>query len=155
MENAESENRPLNWPTDRLPLNLPAGKKKTYSHQQIKITENVKKKLIEQKEITRAISIRQPYVEQILRGEKTIEYRTRKTNIRERVYLYASLTKETDEDLPTGLIVGSVEIVDCTGYEGNYEWHLASPKRLKKYLKPTNQPQPCFWRPQFNQEKVP
>lgn len=41
--------------------------------------------------ITRAISIRQPFVELILRGLKKREYRSKPTNIRERVYLYASL----------------------------------------------------------------
>src|SRR5437868_6906819 len=40
--------------------------------------------------ILRAISIRQPWVELILRGEKKEEYRSRPTTIRERVYLYAS-----------------------------------------------------------------
>lgn len=46
--------------------------------------------MTEQK-ITRAISIRQPYVEMILRGVKKVEYRSQVTHIRERVYLYASL----------------------------------------------------------------
>ena len=39
----------------------------------------------------RALSVRQPYAELILRGEKKIEYRSKPTNIRERVYLYAFL----------------------------------------------------------------
>lgn len=39
----------------------------------------------------RALSIRQPFVELILRGDKTIEYRSRPTRIvGERFYLYAS-----------------------------------------------------------------
>jgi len=39
----------------------------------------------------RALSIRQPYAEMILRGEKTIEYRSRPTKIiGERFYIYAS-----------------------------------------------------------------
>jgi len=39
----------------------------------------------------RALSIRQPYAELILRGEKTIEYRSRSTKISgERFYIYAS-----------------------------------------------------------------
>ncbi|MCH8823433.1 MAG: ASCH domain-containing protein [Planctomycetes bacterium] len=39
----------------------------------------------------RALSIRQPYAELILRGEKTIEYRSRPTKIiGERFYIYAS-----------------------------------------------------------------
>lgn len=110
-------------------------------------------------EIERAISIRQPYVEAILRGEKKIEYRSRRARIRERVYIYASLKPEDPDEFdyygydidacPRGVIVGSVEIVDCTGEDGEYEIHLANPKRLKTFLKPTNQPQPMFWRPQF------
>ena len=40
-----------------------------------------------EKGVTRAISIRQPWVEQILIGKKRAEYRDRPTNIRERVYL--------------------------------------------------------------------
>jgi hypothetical protein len=40
--------------------------------------------------IIRAISIRQPFEEQILRGDKKWEYRSLDTKIRERVYLSAS-----------------------------------------------------------------
>jgi hypothetical protein len=46
----------------------------------------------------RALSIRQPYAEQSLRGNKKIEYRGRPTNIRERMYIYASLTPGDAED---------------------------------------------------------
>jgi hypothetical protein len=112
-----------------------------------------------QSNINRAISIRQPYVEAILDGKKKIEYRSRKTNIRERVYLYASLKPQEEsefnefgykrEECPRGAIVGTVEIVDCTGFDGDYEIHLANPKRLETFLKPKNQPQPMFWRPVF------
>jgi hypothetical protein len=110
---------------------------------------------------TRAISIRQPYVEMILRGIKKAEYRSQLTHIRERVYLYASL-KPGDEKyydqlgvepgtLPTGLIVGTVEIVDCKYrlLRSDYQWILANPQRLKTPLKPERQPQPVFFKP-FN-----
>jgi hypothetical protein len=40
----------------------------------------------------KALSIRQPHAEQILRGKKKIEYRNMPTNKRERVYIYASKT---------------------------------------------------------------
>ena len=41
----------------------------------------------------RALSIRQPYAELILRGVKTIEYRSRRTRIiGERFYIYAART---------------------------------------------------------------
>src|SRR3954466_3172436 len=42
----------------------------------------------------RALSIRQPYAELILRGIKTVEYRTRPTSIlSERFHIYAPLKK--------------------------------------------------------------
>jgi ASCH domain len=40
--------------------------------------------------LKRALSIRQPFVEMILIGKKTAEFRSKKTHKRERVYLYAS-----------------------------------------------------------------
>ena len=105
----------------------------------------------------RALSIRQPYAEQILRGKKQFEYRGRPTNIRERVYIYASLTpgyledweemKMQPGDLPTGVLVGTVEIKDCTGKPGDYEWHLAKPERLQRKLKPKEHPQPAWFYP--------
>ena len=105
----------------------------------------------------RALSIRQPYVEQILRGKKKVEYRSRSTNIRERVYIYASMNPGVTEaweeiklqpgDLPTGVLVGTVEITDCTGKPGDYEWHLAKPERLKRNLKPKKHPQPAWFYP--------
>ncbi len=90
--------------------------------------------------ITRAISIRQPFVEQILAGTKKYEYRSRLTRIRERVYLYVSKTPADDHywrlagltpgDLPTGRIVGTVEIVDCLWIEreGRYGFKLEDPR---------------------------
>jgi hypothetical protein len=105
----------------------------------------------------RALSIRQPYAEQILQGTKKIEYRSRPTNIRERVYIYASMTPGNDDDFakmharpgdfPVGVLVGTVEIVDCTGEEGDYHWHLAKPERLSNPIKPDNHPQPAWFYP--------
>jgi hypothetical protein len=105
----------------------------------------------------RALSIRQPYAEQILRGQKKMEYRSRPTNIRESVYIYASLTPGDPDDfrkmniqpgeLPTGLLVGTVEIVDCIGSLGNYSWILENPKRLQCGLKPLKHPQPVWFYP--------
>lgn len=105
----------------------------------------------------RALSIRQLYAEQILRGKKKVEYRSRSTNIRGRVYIYASLTrgdprdfrkmKIRSGDLPTGILVGTVEIIDCTGEDRDYEWHLAKPERISQVLKPKNHPQPVWFYP--------
>lgn len=105
----------------------------------------------------RALSIRQPYAEQILRGKKRIEYRSLPTKIRGRVYIYASLTpgdaqdframKAQSGDFPSGMLVGTVEIVDCIGEPGDYRWHLARPERLPQPLKPENHPQPVWFYP--------
>ncbi|MGK5085373.1 ASCH domain-containing protein [Bdellovibrionota bacterium FG-1] len=107
----------------------------------------------------RAISIRQPYVEGILRGTKRFEYRSRPTKIRGVVYLYASMSPGPEEfwkklkvspgDLPTGVIVGTVEIVDCKYFEEDecYGYALKNPKRFEKALKAKNHPQPCWFFP--------
>ncbi|NJM10413.1 MAG: ASCH domain-containing protein [Bdellovibrionaceae bacterium] len=104
----------------------------------------------------RAISIQQPFVEMILNGKKKYEYRSRQTHIRGRVYLYASKNKARliehghgVDRFARGVIVGSVEIVDCREFDrGDYfGYKLRRPKRYKKHLKPKFQPQPCFFFP--------
>jgi hypothetical protein len=110
----------------------------------------------------RAISIRQPYAELILRGTKKNEFRSRPTNIRERVYIYGALRPANDPSawtkvkvpqgrLPTGAIVGTVEIVSChwNSRTNCYAYRLSKPRRLERYAYATNQPTPCFWRPKF------
>ena len=105
-----------------------------------------------------ALSIRQPFAELILRGEKTIEYRSLRTKRRERVYIYASKLPGDDAaswikvehapgELPTGVLVGTVEIVGCDGKSGDYHWMLARPERLRVPIKPTRMPQPMFFVP--------
>ncbi len=107
-----------------------------------------------------AISIKQPFVEQILRGQRKREYRSQPTKITGRVYLCASLKPRPEPtewrkvglaigELPTGVVVGSVEIVKCVkDRSGGYAYVLANPKRTRK-RKAKNQPQPRFWIPQF------
>lgn len=105
----------------------------------------------------RALSVCQLFAEQNIRGTKTIEYRSKSTNIRGRVYVYASKTPrpiaDWDEidmqpvDLPMGVLVGSVEVVGCPGSPSNYKWALANPRRLAKPRKPKNRPQPVWFYP--------
>jgi hypothetical protein len=107
--------------------------------------------------VTRALSVRQPYAEQIMRGVKRVEYRSQPTRIRERVYIYASLTpadeyewramKARPGDFPTGVLIGTVEVVDCTGEPDDYEWHLAAPVRLPEPIPPQRKPQPAWFVP--------
>jgi hypothetical protein len=111
--------------------------------------------------IVRAISIRQPFVEQILRGDKKWEYRSQNTNIRVRVYLYASkrpgakkdwesITSEPC-DLQVGKIVGTVEITTSRRLQdGSFAYTVENPKRLKPPRLPTNQPQPRSGGRSFN-----
>lgn len=73
-----------------------------------------------------ALSIRQPYAELILRGIKTVEYRSRPTRrIGERFYIYAAkgsrrlsaFSHQPEQkiagELPRGVIVGSAVIKSC------------------------------------------
>jgi hypothetical protein len=105
-----------------------------------------------------ALSIRQPFVEQIFRRTKKIEYRSVPTKIKGRVLIYASLKPRLEKafwrgmgkgpgDLAAGLIVGTVEIWDCRGKPGDYRWYLRKPKRLRTPWKPKRQPQPVWFRP--------
>lgn len=74
------------------------------------------------------------------------------------MYLYASLCPakapaawrrvgKRPGELPAGLIVGSVEIVDCRwdNTERSYAYILRRPVRLPRYPHPKNQPMPAFW----------
>jgi predicted RNA-binding protein with PUA-like domain len=129
-----------------------------------------------QGEPTRALSVRQPWAELIIRGDKTIEARTIRTNIRERVFIYGSLGDVDIEDqarvrreygldigsLPRGVLVGSVKIVGCRPLAVRdsraaafpvrrdneyFAWLLASPQRASELVKPTKHPQPVFFTP--------
>lgn len=110
-----------------------------------------------------ALGVKQPWAELILRGIKTLEIRSRPTNIRDRIYLYTS-KKNAQEDfalqavqahqlemdsLPTGLLVGSVEIIGCRNttaqdekascvpaeiLSGCYAWKLSQPQRFPEPL---------------------
>jgi hypothetical protein len=111
-------------------------------------------------ELNRALSVKQPIPELILTGDKTEEYRSRLTHIREWVYLYAGkkyhkefpdFSEEEAAFLPRGVIVGSVEIVGCHKDEDEdcFVWELADPVRYSKPLVPHGIPQPGFWQPKF------
>ena len=108
-----------------------------------------------------AQSIRRPYVEMILRGIKTIEYRSTQTRrIDERFYLYASQTPgradvfaELDVepgDLPTDVILCSAKITHYTPPTRQmpyWHWHLVDVKRLKRPCKQKGRPGPVWFDP--------
>jgi hypothetical protein len=112
----------------------------------------------------KALSIRQPDAEAIMRGVKPIDFRSRSTDIRGQIYIYASLWRYiaqeeakmmkmygmTDikcDDLPRGVLIGTVDIWDCTGKDRHFHWHIRNPQRAIKMLKPTNHPKSIWFDP--------
>jgi hypothetical protein len=106
-----------------------------------------------------ALGVRQPWVELILRGIKTVEVRSQDTRVRGTIYLYASrklselpaaleVARQHELDcqtLPAGLLVGSVEIADTRQARANdaaascvpasllkkqFAWELCNPQRF-------------------------
>ena len=118
--------------------------------------------LEKRKQVTgmRALSVRQPHAEAIMRGVKKDEYRSGPTKVRGRVYVYASqgrlsaadeakwmgdyrIKDVSCDDLPRGVLVGTVELHDCDGGD----WRLRKPERAKRLLKPKKRPQPVWFYP--------
>ena len=110
-----------------------------------------------------ALGVRQPWVELILRGVKTIEVRSTDTRVRGTIYLYASkkfsqlpaaldAAQKHNLDgaaLPTGLLVGSIEIfrtraarshdsaascVPSALLKAQFAWELRNPVRFPRPL---------------------
>ena len=95
--------------------------------------------------------------------KKEFEFRSWKTNIRGRVYVYATKTlSDVDpevlvelggvklEDLPRGVIAGSVAIMDCEpDTYGGWAWKLAQPTLYPQPYKVAGHVQPGFWRPKL------
>jgi hypothetical protein len=116
----------------------------------------------------RALSIRQPHAEAIMRGIKKIEFRKGPTKIQERILIYASpqrytakeestlmskygITDVSCDDLPRGVIIGSVELHDCkeTSKGGPYTWgwHVRNPEPGKMLRKPKRRPNAVWFYP--------
>lgn len=105
-----------------------------------------------------ALSIRQPWMELILQGAKTIEVRTWATQYRGELWLHAGLQSDSDalrrfnflaDNLSFGALVGKCELYDCAAFteqtwgrlrpqhlnEGDlkrqqYAWFLRNPTRI-------------------------
>lgn len=104
-----------------------------------------------------ALNVRQPFAELIVRGKRRIELRNKATFKRERIFVFASFVPDQVRafarlgmkpgDLPMGMLVGTVEIVDCIPSQVGFEWHLAGPERLDPPVKPTRPPLPVWFYP--------
>ena len=106
-----------------------------------------------------ALSVRQPWAELIVSGQKRYELRTWRTSVRGRIWIHAARTVEwpfldmagvSRASLPIGAFIGSVEIVDCVPFTTSiaeelrrdraffgdvrdvtgFAWKLAAPERL-------------------------
>lgn len=108
----------------------------------------------------RALSIRQPHAEAILRGIKSIEYRSGPTRVRGRIWIYSSQVRyPADEEeammheygiadvacaaLPRGVLLGTVDLWKCDGGH----WYIQDPRRARRLLRPTRKPQPKWFYP--------
>ena len=85
------------------------------------------------------LSIRQPYIGDIVSGEKTVEMRSWPTNHRGPLALHCSKAGlPQDRSLTRGAVVAVCEVVDCRPLEEDptlWGWHLRSVRRVK--------PHPC------------
>jgi hypothetical protein len=86
----------------------------------------------------KCLSVKQPYAYQIMTGEKPVEYRSWKVEYRGPLLITASaspsepgLVDERGAPLPNGVMVCVVELFRITGTEGDYEWHLRSPRPVR------------------------
>ncbi|HEY1417902.1 MAG TPA: ASCH domain-containing protein [Myxococcaceae bacterium] len=95
----------------------------------------------------RAITIRQPWAELIVRGEKDVENRSWRTRHRGPLLIHAGGRAHRElfgqhgvpDDAQLSAIIGLVEVVDCTQEKtsawhepGSWGWYLARPRRFKK-----------------------
>lgn len=115
----------------------------------------------------RALSVRQPHAEAIMRGIKPIEYRSGPTRVRGRIWIYSSQVRYSDGEeaammkayrikdipcdaLPRGVLLGTVDLWKCIGGD----WYVQDPQRDKRLFRPSRKPQPKWFYP-FGDEQNP
>lgn len=89
-----------------------------------------------------ALSIRQPWAEMILQGEKTIETRKWDTRFRGLFYIHSPITIDeyaceifnfNKDSLVTGAIVGKAELIDTKEYVTYYDFLYDEEKHKSKF----------------------
>ncbi|MEL4304644.1 ASCH domain-containing protein [Methanococcoides sp. LMO-2] len=93
------------------------------------------------------LAIKQPWASLVIRGLKDVELRSKNTFIRGTIAIYASrapirkkdlkwvsenyeIPPEHLHDLPTGKIIGTVNLVECKEYESDYHFKLDQSRHL-------------------------
>lgn len=109
----------------------------------------------------KALSIRQPWAELVLRGLKDVENRSWRTHHRGPLLIHASQGADEPwygdfgipEDAPRGALVGVVDVIDCMRQRtspwhsrGSWGFYLAKPRRL---------PRPVPWKASLGLFDVP
>ena len=87
----------------------------------------------------KVLSIKQPWIELILLGRKTVEFRSWTTDFRGEFLLHSSkkpdLSCRSDlslDKLEYGKIIGIAELVDVEDFgDGQYGFHLSNVRRIK------------------------
>jgi len=90
--------------------------------------------------MNKVLSIKQPWIDLILTGEKTIEVRTWKTSYRGRLYLHSPQQPDkiameyfkVEKPLIYGCVLGFVDLVDCIDFTRE-SWHSARHQHLNYY----------------------
>lgn len=96
----------------------------------------------------KTLTIHQPYAHLVMTGEKKLETRGRRTNVRGRIAIHASASivlpqfaspKVLDypglKDLPRGVILGTVELIDCIQISTvDFQKHVAILHRLEQWI---------------------
>jgi len=92
----------------------------------------------------KALTVRQPWAELIVRGRKDVENRPWRTNHRNLLAIHAGLGFDPHEpkvrgELESGAIIGVVDVLDCVrgsespwGLPGQWHWILGNARRLSK-----------------------
>ena len=78
----------------------------------------------------KALSIKWPYAEDILRRTKKIEYRTWYTHHRGELLICCSQNPKSEY---SGKAICIVDLYKITGYAGDYEWHLRKVRPIKPF----------------------
>ena len=83
----------------------------------------------------RALSVKQPYANQIRKGLKPAEYRKQPTNYRGELLIVSSKRPDLGaKNLPAGVAVCLVDVVDCRkqmGHDRRYAWILENPREVE------------------------